>query len=65
VLQLADLRSRLGELGLEPVGNSPEDFDAYIRSEIGNWGAMVKAIGLKADSRSPPGPSRYSSLATR
>jgi tripartite-type tricarboxylate transporter receptor subunit TctC len=49
VLQLPEFRSRLGEFGLEPVGNSPEEFDAYIRSEIGKWAAVVKAIGLKAD----------------
>ena len=34
VLQMPDVAQRLAELGLQPVGNSPEEFDAFIRSEI-------------------------------
>jgi len=37
---LADptLRARLADQGFEPVGNSPEEFRAYIKSEITKWG---------------------------
>jgi tripartite-type tricarboxylate transporter receptor subunit TctC len=48
-LRLPEFSSRLGEMGLEPVGNSPEEFDATIRAEIENWANVVKKIGLKAD----------------
>jgi len=49
VLRLAEFKLRLGEMGLEPVGNSPEEFDAYVRSEIEKWAKVVKAVGLKVD----------------
>jgi tripartite-type tricarboxylate transporter receptor subunit TctC len=49
VLQSPDLKSRLDELGLVPVGSSPEQFDAYIRAEIDKWARVVKFSGAKAD----------------
>jgi tripartite-type tricarboxylate transporter receptor subunit TctC len=47
--QSPDVRARMAELGLEPVGNTPEQFDAFIRSEIEKWTKVVKAAGIKAD----------------
>ncbi|MGZ5154754.1 MAG: tripartite tricarboxylate transporter substrate binding protein, partial [Burkholderiales bacterium] len=35
--------------GMEPVGNTPEEFDAYIKSEIAKWSKVVKQAGIKAD----------------
>ena len=36
-------------LGLQPVGATPEQFDAYIRTEIEKWAKVVKFSGAKAD----------------
>ena len=49
VLQSPDLKARLGELGLQTVGSTPEQFDAYIRTEIEKWAKVVKFSGAKAD----------------
>ena len=49
VLKAPELRAKLSEVGLEVVGNSPEEFDAFIRSEIEKWAKVVKASGAKAD----------------
>jgi tripartite-type tricarboxylate transporter receptor subunit TctC len=49
VLQAPDFKARLAELGLEPLGTTPEEFDAYIRTEIEKWGKVVKFSGAKAD----------------
>ncbi len=49
VLQSPDLRRRMNETGMEPSGNTPEQFDAFIRSEIEKWAPIVKAAGLKAE----------------
>jgi tripartite-type tricarboxylate transporter receptor subunit TctC len=49
VLNMPEMRARLAELGLEPVGDTPERFDATIRSEIDKWAKVVKAAGIKAD----------------
>ena len=49
VLQAPDTRERLLKQGLEPAGNTPEEFDAYIRSEIAKWSKVVKQAGIKPD----------------
>lgn len=49
ILSLPDVKERLLALGAEPVGNSPEEFARFIKSEAARWGKIVKALGLKAD----------------
>ena len=49
VLRMPDVAKSLAELGLEPVGNSPEEFDAMIRSELERWTKVAKAAGIKFD----------------
>jgi tripartite-type tricarboxylate transporter receptor subunit TctC len=41
------MKARLAGQGLELVGNSPEEFDAFIRSEIAKWAKVLKAAGVK------------------
>ena len=48
-LALPDLRARLAELGIEGIGNSPDEFAAFIKSEIPKWAKVIKAAGIKAD----------------
>jgi len=31
------------------IGNTPDQFAAYIRSEIDKWAKVVKASGVRAD----------------
>ena len=35
--------------GSIPVGNTPEQFGAYIKQEITRYAKLVKAYGIKAD----------------
>ena len=37
------------EQGALPVGDTPEQFGAYIKAEIDKWGAVVRAANIKAD----------------
>ncbi|HZA12884.1 MAG TPA: tripartite tricarboxylate transporter substrate-binding protein, partial [Myxococcaceae bacterium] len=48
-LRSPDLNARMTEVGMEPVGSTPEQFDAFIRSEIERWSAMVKTSGAKIE----------------
>ncbi|MPZ40408.1 MAG: tripartite tricarboxylate transporter substrate binding protein [Rhizobiales bacterium] len=40
------VREKLSSQGLNLVGDTPEEFSAYIRSEIEKWGKVAKAAGL-------------------
>jgi tripartite-type tricarboxylate transporter receptor subunit TctC len=48
-LALPDLRARLADLGLEVIGNSPDEFAAFIRSEIPKWAKVIREAGIKPD----------------
>jgi len=49
ILKLPDVSQRLDALGFEIVGSTPEQFGAYIKSEIRKWEKVVKASGAKPD----------------
>ena len=40
---------RLLELGVDPVSNTPEQFDALIRADIVKWGKVAKAADIKVN----------------
>ncbi len=49
ILKVPEVRERLLADGAEPVGNTPEQFGAFIKAEIDKWGKVIKAAGLKAE----------------
>ena len=48
-LSLPDVRDRLSSEGAELVGNSPREFDGFVRSELAKWAKVVKLSGAKAE----------------
>jgi tripartite-type tricarboxylate transporter receptor subunit TctC len=46
-LRLQDTRERFAVEGLDPVGSTPEEFGAYIGSELAKWGKVIKAAGIR------------------
>ncbi len=46
ILRIAEVRDSLSRAGAEPVGSSPEQFAAFIRSETQKWGEAVKRAGI-------------------
>ena len=49
ILARPDARERLAADAAEPVGNTPEEFGAFIKAEITRWAPVVKASGAKPD----------------
>jgi tripartite-type tricarboxylate transporter receptor subunit TctC len=43
------VKKSLGDLGVDIMGGTPDDFAAYIKSEIPKWTAIIKASGAKLD----------------
>jgi tripartite-type tricarboxylate transporter receptor subunit TctC len=48
-LATAEVRERLITIGFEPIGNSPEEFAAQIKSDIARWGKVIRDAQIKAD----------------
>jgi tripartite-type tricarboxylate transporter receptor subunit TctC len=44
-----DVRKRLESEGAVAVGNSPEEFDRFVQSEIARWAKVVKFSGAKPE----------------
>jgi tripartite-type tricarboxylate transporter receptor subunit TctC len=44
-----DIKSQLEIQGYDPVGSSPEEFAAFIRTESQKYAKVVKLSGAKVD----------------
>jgi tripartite-type tricarboxylate transporter receptor subunit TctC len=49
VLKRPDYSRLLLEAAIDPVGSTPEELAAYIRSEIGKWAKVVKDANVRVD----------------
>ena len=43
------MRQKLAALGVDIVGDTPDEFAAYIKAEIPKWAAVIKASGAKME----------------
>ena len=49
VLRMPEIVERLSSQGAEPVGNTPDEFTAFVRAEIDKWANVVKTARMRAD----------------
>lgn len=49
VLNRADSREKISNLGMEVVGSSPEQLEAMVRSEVAKWSKVIKDAGIRGD----------------
>jgi len=49
IIALPEVRDRMAAEGAEFVGDTPEQFTAFLRSEIDKWGKAVKASGARPE----------------
>jgi tripartite-type tricarboxylate transporter receptor subunit TctC len=45
-LKYPDVEKRLKALGVDTVGGSPAEFGAFLASETGRWGSVIRELGL-------------------
>src|SRR3954447_4547379 len=48
-IEAPEFRKRLDELMLDPGGNTPEEFGAYVRSNYERVGRVIRSANIKAD----------------
>jgi tripartite-type tricarboxylate transporter receptor subunit TctC len=48
-LRRPEVREQITRTGADVVGDTPEEFGAYIKSEIVKWAKVVKAANIKVD----------------
>jgi len=49
IINMPDVREKLVNLGAEPVGDTPDEFAALVKSEGAKWAAVVKQSGARVD----------------
>lgn len=49
VLQTPFVRERYAVLGIDPVGNTPEDFSAQVRADLARWAQVVKTANVRVE----------------
>jgi len=48
-LSQSDVRGKLANAGIEPVGSSPEQFAAAMQADMAKWGKLIKDVGIRED----------------
>ncbi|HKF99082.1 MAG TPA: tripartite tricarboxylate transporter substrate binding protein [Xanthobacteraceae bacterium] len=46
---LADVQTRMRDVGLEPEGGTPAEFGEFVRRDVERWGRIVKETGVKVE----------------
>src|SRR5918992_910406 len=49
ILKDPDILARFKQLSTDPVGNSPEEFGAFVKSELEKYARIIKSAGIKLD----------------
>jgi tripartite-type tricarboxylate transporter receptor subunit TctC len=48
-MQVPDVKSKLANLGLYPVGTCLDDFAAHIRTQYDEYGRIIREANIKAE----------------
>jgi len=49
VLAMPEVRAKLANIGLEPVGTTPAEFAAIVRNDHAKWGEVIRNANIKLD----------------
>ena len=49
IVNMPDIKERFRQFSAAPVGNTPEQLDAFVKSEFAKWGKVIKSLNLRVD----------------
>ena len=49
IVNLPDIKERFRQMSAEAVGNTPQEFDVFVKAEIAKWGKVIKSLNLRVD----------------
>jgi len=49
IVALPDIKERLGVLGYEPIGSTPEQCAEFFKTETAKWSKVIRGSGIKAE----------------
>jgi tripartite-type tricarboxylate transporter receptor subunit TctC len=49
VMNMAEVREQLQNVGIDPAPSNPETFRAYMRAELAKWTKLIREAGLKLE----------------
>ena len=48
-LKRQEMRDRLVQMGIDPVGSTPAEFTKFLNDEVEKWGKVIKMAGVKVE----------------
>ena len=51
IFKRQDVRDRLVQIGIDPVGSSAAEFDKFLRNEVAKWAKVIKEAGVKIEGQ--------------
>jgi tripartite-type tricarboxylate transporter receptor subunit TctC len=49
VVKMPDVQQKFRNVGIEPVGNTPAEMEAFVKDEARRWGEVIKANHISLD----------------
>ena len=49
IVNMPDIKERFRQFSADPVGNTPAELDAFVKSEFAKWGTVIKSLNLRVD----------------
>jgi tripartite-type tricarboxylate transporter receptor subunit TctC len=49
ILRSPEVRRELTALGAEPVGDTPDEFGAFLKADMARWGKIIQEKGIRSD----------------
>ena len=49
IMQMREIQRRLADLGLQPVGSTPQEFAALLKKDFDKWGTIVEENNIRVD----------------